>query len=134
MPQPDIDFQTDTGDQACQRGMVGIQPPEDGATIIWAPEAFERLGEGNRRLVSNVRDRRRLTGQTRRNELVAGQEPFAIIFGCSDSRVPAEIIFDVSTRKARRGCGDCHEGLRGGRERTGFAGRCKSRLMASGTR
>src|SRR5258706_15175516 len=35
-----------------------------------------------------------LTGQTRRRELAAGQEPFAIILGCSDSRVPAEIVFD----------------------------------------
>jgi carbonic anhydrase len=30
----------------------------------------------------------------RRHELTAGQEPFAIILGCSDSRVPAEIVFD----------------------------------------
>ena len=35
-----------------------------------------------------------LTNQTRRGELAAGQEPFAIILGCSDSRVPAEIVFD----------------------------------------
>lgn len=35
-----------------------------------------------------------MTSQTRRNELAAGQEPFAIILGCSDSRVPAEIVFD----------------------------------------
>jgi carbonic anhydrase len=35
-----------------------------------------------------------LASQTRRSELAAGQEPFAIILGCSDSRVPAEIIFD----------------------------------------
>jgi carbonic anhydrase len=35
-----------------------------------------------------------LTSQTRRRELAAGQEPFAIILGCSDSRVPAEIVFD----------------------------------------
>jgi carbonic anhydrase len=31
---------------------------------------------------------------TRRNELATGQEPFAVILGCSDSRVPAEIVFD----------------------------------------
>src|SRR4029078_4964691 len=30
----------------------------------------------------------------RRAELTEGQEPFAIILGCSDSRVPAEIVFD----------------------------------------
>lgn len=35
-----------------------------------------------------------MSSQTRRNELAAGQEPFAIILGCSDSRVPAEIVFD----------------------------------------
>jgi len=32
--------------------------------------------------------------QTRRSDLVAGQEPFAVILGCSDSRVPVEIVFD----------------------------------------
>jgi carbonic anhydrase len=32
--------------------------------------------------------------RTRRLELAAGQEPFAIILGCSDSRVPAELVFD----------------------------------------
>jgi carbonic anhydrase len=32
--------------------------------------------------------------QTRRRELAAGQEPFAIILGCSDSRVPVELVFD----------------------------------------
>ena len=35
-----------------------------------------------------------MTGQTRRSELATGQEPFAIVLGCSDSRVPAEIVFD----------------------------------------
>jgi carbonic anhydrase len=61
--------------------------------MISAREALERLKEGNKRFVSDVRGHGTL-GQTRRNELVAGQEPFAIILGCSDSRVPAEIIFD----------------------------------------
>ena len=44
--------------------------------------------------MSDVRNRDTLTSQTRRLELAAGQEPFAIILGCSDSRVPAEIVFD----------------------------------------
>src|SRR5690606_25162141 len=35
-----------------------------------------------------------LVGPGRRHELTNGQEPFAIILGCSDSRVPAEIVFD----------------------------------------
>jgi carbonic anhydrase len=62
--------------------------------MISAEEALERLREGNRRFVSDVRGRDALTSQTRRRELAAGQEPFAIILGCSDSRVPAEIVFD----------------------------------------
>src|SRR5947208_7487981 len=62
--------------------------------MMSAQEALERLREGNRRFVMDVRRRDTLTGQTRRRELAAGQEPFAIILGCSDSRVPAEIVFD----------------------------------------
>ena len=62
--------------------------------MISAREALERLREGNRRFVTDVRSRDTLTSQTRRRELAAGQEPFAIILGCSDSRVPAEIVFD----------------------------------------
>jgi len=56
--------------------------------------ALERLRDGNRRFVSGVRSGDILTSQTRRAELAAGQEPFAVILGCSDSRVPAEIVFD----------------------------------------
>ncbi len=62
--------------------------------MISVREALERLREGNRRFVSGVLSRHTLTSQTRRSELAAGQEPFAIILGCSDSRVPVEIVFD----------------------------------------
>ena len=62
--------------------------------MISARHALERLREGNRRFVSGVRRSDMLASQTRRSELAAGQEPFAIILGCSDSRVPAEIVFD----------------------------------------
>lgn len=58
------------------------------------PSALERLREGNARFVAGLHGRSELAGEARRNELVAGQEPFAIILGCSDSRVPAEIVFD----------------------------------------
>jgi carbonic anhydrase len=44
--------------------------------------------------VSDVGGLAALKSQARRNALTAGQEPFAIILGCSDSRVPAEIVFD----------------------------------------
>ena len=56
-------------------------------------EALQALREGNERFVS---DRRRDYGDNtaRRRALVAQQEPFAIILGCSDARVPAELVFD----------------------------------------
>ena len=62
--------------------------------MIPALEALERLRQGNRRFVAERA--RRGSGQTaeRRAEIADGQEPFAIIFGCSDSRVPAELVFD----------------------------------------
>jgi carbonic anhydrase len=62
--------------------------------VISALDALERLREGNRRFVSGVRSLDRLISQTRRSDFVAGQEPFAVILGCSDSRVPVEIVFD----------------------------------------
>lgn len=61
--------------------------------MITGPEALELLREGNRRFASDMGEGG-VTTQTRRRELTAGQEPFAIILGCSDSRVPAEIVFD----------------------------------------
>lgn len=62
--------------------------------MISAQDALERLREGNRRFVSDDRAGDALTNAKRRQALAAGQEPFAIVLGCSDSRVPAEIVFD----------------------------------------
>lgn len=62
--------------------------------MIPALEALTRLREGNRRFVSETSSHNPLTFQERRGELMAGQEPFAVILGCSDSRVPVEIVFD----------------------------------------
>jgi carbonic anhydrase len=59
-----------------------------------AQEALEALQAGNRRFVADVHSGATGTDRARRAELLAGQEPFAIILGCSDSRVPAEIVFD----------------------------------------
>ena len=58
-----------------------------------APAALDRLREGNRRFVENTYDADP-AAQVRPAGVAAGQEPFAIILGCSDSRVPAGIIFD----------------------------------------
>ena len=62
--------------------------------MVTASEALERLREGNRRFATNARASSGLEDRTRRRELVGEQNPFAIVLGCSDSRVPAEIIFD----------------------------------------
>ena len=59
-----------------------------------AREALERLREGNRRFVSNTGSRETFLSHLRRAELAKEQQPFAIVLGCSDSRVPAEIVFD----------------------------------------
>jgi carbonic anhydrase len=61
--------------------------------MISAREALKRLADGNRRFSSSVRGSDPLLSQARR-ELTSSQEPFAIVLGCSDSRVPAEIVFD----------------------------------------
>lgn len=59
-----------------------------------AGEALSRLRDGNRRFVSGVRSLDALLSHTRRTDLATDQQPFAIVLGCSDSRVPAEVIFD----------------------------------------
>ena len=62
--------------------------------MIPAQTALQRLREGNDRFVSGTSRLDTLVNSTRRNELVDSQAPFAVILGCSDSRVPVEIIFD----------------------------------------
>jgi carbonic anhydrase len=59
-----------------------------------AAEALERLREGNRRFVAGRNGSERNSSHARRTELLSGQQPIAIVLGCSDSRVPAEIVFD----------------------------------------
>ena len=62
--------------------------------MISASDALKQLKEGNDRFVSGSPLLESLANPERRSELQAGQEPFAIILACSDSRVPSEIVFD----------------------------------------
>ena len=55
-------------------------------------EALERLRTGNARFVAN--ELSRAISDVERARLTSGQEPFAAILGCSDSRVPTEVVFD----------------------------------------
>jgi carbonic anhydrase len=61
---------------------------------VLAAEALQRLREGNARFAANTRSLDSLLSHVRRDELVGQQTPFAIVLGCSDSRVPAEPVFD----------------------------------------
>lgn len=62
--------------------------------MIPAREALERLRAGNQRFTATLRESEGFLSGTGRPQLTQSQEPFAIILGCSDARVPAEIVFD----------------------------------------
>ena len=67
---------------------MGAPPP----AASTAQESLQLLLEGNARFVAGQSAIADVTA--RRMELAAGQSPFAIVLGCSDSRVPIEIVFD----------------------------------------
>ena len=62
--------------------------------MLTADEALERLKKGNQRFVNGETNHQRLLTHQQRAEMAETQEPFAIVLGCSDSRVPAEMVFD----------------------------------------
>jgi carbonic anhydrase len=62
--------------------------------MISAREGLGLLRDGNSRFVADVRSPDSLSSRARRIELAIRQEPFAAVIGCSDSRVPVEIVFD----------------------------------------
>lgn len=62
-------------------------------TIVPARDARQRLHEGNQRYINNVRSVDSMLSHSRRGDM-GSQSPFAIVLGCSDSRAPAEIVFD----------------------------------------
>ena len=64
------------------------------ATYLTPALAWRRLREGNERFV-NGESSHPNQDASRRSSLVENQHPFAVIFGCSDSRLAAEIIFDL---------------------------------------
>lgn len=62
--------------------------------MVSAEEALQRLQQGNARFVKGNLSSDNIASPARRAELIEEQNPFAIILGCSDSRVPAEMVFD----------------------------------------
>ena len=64
--------------------------------MISSLDALDRLREGNRRFVSTVQGLEVCSSHPRPTDLTVDQQPFAIVLGCSDSRVPPEIVFGQS--------------------------------------
>ncbi len=65
------------------------------APSVLAVEALQNLRDGNQRFVDADRCIDTYLSHTQLDEHIEGQSPYAIVLGCSDSRVPVEIIFDV---------------------------------------
>ena len=94
------DFLKASGLTAVSLALAACAPalaPTEGS-VTNADEALQRLMEGNERYVAN-KSTDLNESQSRRAELAQGQNPFATIFSCVDSRVPPELVFD-------RGLGD----------------------------
>jgi hypothetical protein len=83
---PDIDEEVEFG--------ATMAAPNDDDYQVGADEALTRLMEGNARF---LRGESRFTRASIEvlADLAKGQHPFAAILGCSDSRVPPELIFDA---------------------------------------
>ena len=62
--------------------------------MISAVDALRRLREGNRRFVAGETNDEATASREHKPDMIGGQNPFAIILACSDSRVPTELIFD----------------------------------------
>ncbi len=73
--------------------MLDFLVPTNGVEKMDSNEALNRLMEGNSRFASGAMEQRNLAA--RREELKSGQQPFATVVCCSDSRVVPEFIFDV---------------------------------------
>jgi carbonic anhydrase len=70
------------------------QRDASGFALIPGLDALARLREGNHRFVLGIRKQGGVITRAQRGAFVSGQQPFAVILGCSDSRVPVEIVFD----------------------------------------
>jgi hypothetical protein len=74
-------------------GYGAVAAKEHVTAAVSPAEALQRLKDGNQRFVAGKPLHERQNAAWR-GRLVAAQQPFAAILGCSDSRVPLELIFD----------------------------------------
>ena len=68
-------------------------PTPEVSTLATASAALTRLQEGNRRFIAG-KSKHPHENRHWRAQLEGGQHPFAVVLGCSDSRVPPELLFD----------------------------------------
>lgn len=94
--QPGQSQAQSVGQKSQAAGQSGGQTAEQAQATPSSPdEALKRLIEGNKRFMENrVVCPAPNRSEERRMETVGVQKPFAIIVGCSDSRVPPEFVFD----------------------------------------
>jgi carbonic anhydrase len=78
---------------ACTISLVAFTIYAADAPSLTAEQAWQRLKDGNERFAAGQSENKDL-GAGRRQELTAGQRPFAAVLSCSDSRLPPEIIFN----------------------------------------
>jgi carbonic anhydrase len=74
--------------------MVRVFGSNGERSMLSALDALEALREGNRRFLSGASTPQRLVRQPRCDDFLTRQQPLAVVLGCSDSRVPVEIVFD----------------------------------------
>lgn len=86
------------GAELLRSGGNFLVPPEARAAYVTSPmtsdEALKELMDGNKRFIASMKESCVNRTPERRMEVVEGQNPFAIILACADSRVSPEIIFD----------------------------------------
>jgi carbonic anhydrase len=80
------------GTATARRGVAAAAAPVT-APGVSADQALQRLLKGNERFRTGRPARPNQTAR-RRGDLTTGQQPFAAILSCSDSRVPPEVVFD----------------------------------------
>jgi carbonic anhydrase len=74
--------------------LVQLNNNRVGKGMLTAQEALSRLKQGNQRFVAGETTHHKQLSHQARAEMAEDQNPFAIVLGCSDSRVPAEMVFD----------------------------------------
>jgi carbonic anhydrase len=79
--------------RAVKRRLEMLEMCRSSLNLTNPEKALQEILDGNQRYVAGKLTHPRQTAQ-RRRELVPHQEPFATVLGCSDSRVPPEVIFD----------------------------------------